>query len=323
MSIDARAMISGGLLIDAIGESRRNALEQADIYCPGNNNECVINCNEYGCVNSNFYAHSETSKFNVFVNGRNALLSSKIFYLTNVSTEYSIYASGSGTNMLSNTEIYSSNGLNNIAITCNYSTSINDACYAFTNPPQLFCKSNHGSTCSLQLQTGTYNNWGCVLDENVCNDTVPDGYYGNVFICNEANECEGKNLKCSDNEDCYIYCTRSSACKSANMYAPNNGNLYVSCKSTSADGFICQSASIYGPTNGNLTIDCNSGNQGYVGCRYLDIICPTNGICDVTCTKTPGKDWTLMVFAKYFAQKHQGKIGMVLIVIKCQLMQEL
>eukprot|EP01084_Bolivina_argentea_P224582 379722_1 len=279
--IDARNVISGDLFVQSIG----NAIYKGNIYCPGNNNECIIQCGKYSCYDSGIWAKSTTSKLEITANGIDALRSTKI-KCPSSNNICSIKAEGSGPNMLSDTEIFTpyGNGLQNVSIICNYTSTVNSACYPISSPLRLRCQSDSGVWCTLTLVSGI-DTWECIgfdIDE-ICNDTTSDGYYGNRLVCNEANECKdnsGKWIHCANNENCWVTCSQSKSCRNSKIYAPENGNLTVTCSGNSA----CENAFVYGATNGSISVQCKSQAKA---CKSLDVFCPEYGKCFFQCIGGP------------------------------------
>eukprot|EP01084_Bolivina_argentea_P235245 395905_1 len=270
--VDARNTISGDLLIQSTGISLHEGMDNAQIYCPGNNNNCIIQSGQYGILDTNIYTETDTTSLQITASGINTLRASRIY----CNSLCLINTSGAGPNMLTDTEIFAVNGFKNVSLTCNYNTNATQ-CYDDTNSPKLYCQSDFQGVCNIELVSGFNNNWQCSETDiiQLCKDSSPNGYFGNKFICNEYRECYQYSLRCNQNDDCEVHCTGKESCSYATINAPINGNLTVTC----FDAYACEKLTINGPSNGTLYLECNEKNS----CMDLDIYCPMFGNCYINC----------------------------------------
>eukprot|EP01083_Nonionella_stella_P077364 211214_1 len=72
--VDARTMISGQLSFDSIYYSKGG-----NIHCPGNNNKCIIHCDESGCRSFTFYTQPDTAMLYIGASGTASLKSANIY----------------------------------------------------------------------------------------------------------------------------------------------------------------------------------------------------------------------------------------------------
>eukprot|EP01083_Nonionella_stella_P048223 129076_1 len=290
--LDARSMINGALsLYSASG------INKGTVWCPpnsGNDNECIISCESSGsggCQSATIYTKPDTKLFITAV-GTNALKSMTVYCPSGKGT-CSIKASGDNYDMLSDLGIYSVNGLNDVALSCNASDS--SYCYSVLDPVTIACSSDYGVRGYIALQSGSIDDWHGA-DANLtslCNDDTTNGYYGSSFLCSEHSECSS-NIFCNDDQDCSVVCDGTYSCQTGKIYAPSNANLVVECSAagscfyatiygpsignmvvncTTALGYECYQSNIHGPTNGNLTVSLDG--SGFE--RYIDIDCPLHG----------------------------------------------
>eukprot|EP01083_Nonionella_stella_P048228 129084_1 len=293
--LDAQSMINGTLSLHSVSGFG----EWSYVWCPGNDTECIISCESSdshgGCKFAKIYTRPDTKLFITAV-GTNALKSMTVYCPSGKGT-CSIKASGDNYDMLSDLGIYSVNGLNDVALSCNASDS--SYCYSVLDPVTIACSSDYGVRGYIALQSGSIDDWHGA-DANLtslCNDDTTNGYYGSVFRCTK-DECN-TNVFCNDDQDCSVICEIYMSCRYAQIYAPSNANLVVECTNgatcMSADiygasignmivhcntnsGGACQSANIHGPINGNLTVVLEGPNRIWIG-----IDCPIYGRCDIEC----------------------------------------
>eukprot|EP01083_Nonionella_stella_P297851 1011235_1 len=294
--LDAQSMINGTLSLHSVSGFSR----YSSVWCPGNDTECIISCEssgpDGGCQSTTIYTKPDTKLFVTAV-GTNALKSMTVYCPSGKGT-CSIKASGDNYDMLSDLGIYSVNGLNDVALSCNASDS--SYCYSVLDPVTIACSSDYGVRGYIALQSGSIDDWHGA-DANLtslCNDDTTNGYYGSSFLCSEHSECSS-NIFCNDDQDCSVVCDGTYSCQTAKIYAPSNANLVVECTNgatcMSADiygasignmivhcntnsGGACQSANIHGPINGNLTVVLEGPNRIWIG-----IDCPIYGRCDIEC----------------------------------------
>eukprot|EP01083_Nonionella_stella_P081460 224428_1 len=245
------------------------------VYCPGNGNECNIECggSQGGCANTNIYTPHNDSKLYIVASGANAMLHSKIYCPSN--GECAIHAIGNATAMLSNSRIYAQNGLRDISLVCNYSSDIASNCYGVN--PQLLCKYNYKVGCNLEMISG-YDEWECVNHNNtdLCSDNTVDGYYGNHFVCDVDTECQWTKIWCDNNTDCIVYCQRTKSCYTTDIIGAINGNLSVQCTGWKS----CYKTKIIGPKNGNLFVQCKDHDES---CKRAVITATVHGDSFVEC----------------------------------------
>eukprot|EP01083_Nonionella_stella_P048225 129078_1 len=294
--LDARNTIDGTLSLHSVP-----GIAASTVWCPGNDNECIISCESSGsggCQSATIYTKPDTKLFITAV-GTNALKSMTVYCPSGKGT-CSIKASGDNYDMLSDLGIYSVNGLNDVALSCNASDS--SYCYSVLDPVTIACSSDYGVRGYIALQSGSIDDWHGA-DANLtslCNDDTTNGYYGSSFLCREHSECS--KVFCNDDQDCSVICEIYMSCRYAQIYAPSNanlvvecsgcgscqradiygafiGNLIVNCTPCPGTGDECYLSNIHGPTNGNLTVSLDG--SGFE--RYIDIDCPLHGRCDVQC----------------------------------------
>eukprot|EP01083_Nonionella_stella_P048229 129087_1 len=296
--LDAQSMINGTLSLHSVSGFG----EWSYVWCPGNDTECIISCEssgpDGGCQSTTIYTKPDTKLFVTAV-GTNALKSMTVYCPSGKGT-CSIKASGDNYDMLSDLGIYSVNGLNDVALSCNASDS--SYCYSVLDPVTIACSSDYGVRGYIALQSGSIDDWHGA-DANLtslCNDDTTNGYYGSSFLCREHSECS--KVFCNDDQDCSVICEIYMSCRYAQIYAPSNanlvvecsgcgscqradiygafiGNLIVNCTPCPGTGDECYLSNIHGPTNGNLTVSLDG--SGFE--RYIDIDCPLHGRCDVQC----------------------------------------
>eukprot|EP01083_Nonionella_stella_P164800 546600_1 len=297
--LDAQSMINGTLSLHSVSGFSK----YSSVWCPGNDTECIISCEssgpDGGCQSTTIYTKPDTKLFVTAV-GTNALKSMTVYCPSGKGT-CSIKASGDNYDMLSDLGIYSVNGLNDVALSCNASDS--SYCYSVLDPVTIACSSDYGVRGYIALQSGSIDDWHGA-DANLtslCNDDTTNGYYGSSFLCSEHSECSS-NIFCNDDQDCSVVCDGTYSCQTAKIYAPSNanlvvecsgcgscqradiygafiGNLIVNCTPCPGTGDECYLSNIHGPTNGNLTVSLDG--SGFE--RYIDIDCPLHGRCDVQC----------------------------------------
>eukprot|EP01083_Nonionella_stella_P048230 129090_1 len=289
--LDAQSMINGTLSLHSVSGFG----EWSYVWCPGNDTECIISCEssgpDGGCQSTTIYTKPDTKLFVTAV-GTNALKSMTVYCPSGKGT-CSIKASGDNYDMLSDLGIYSVNGLNDVALSCNASDS--SYCYSVLDPVTIACSSDYGVRGYIALQSGSIDDWHGA-DANLtslCNDDTTNGYYGSSFLCSEHSECSS-NIFCNDDQDCSVVCDGTYSCQTGKIYAPSNANLVVECSAagscfyatiygpsignmvvncTTALGYECYQSNIHGPTNGNLTVSLDG--SGFE--RYIDIDCPLHG----------------------------------------------
>eukprot|EP01083_Nonionella_stella_P309169 1093863_1 len=306
------------------------------VYCPGNGNECNIECggSQGGCANTNIYTPHNDSKLYIVASGANAMLHSKIYCPSN--GECSIHAIGDATGMFSNSKIYSQNGLRDISLVCNYSSNVTSNCYGVN--PQLICKHNYGVRCNLEMISG-YDEWECVNHNNtdLCSDTTVDGYYGNQFVCDEGDdydmngECSHIDFWCDEDTDCALECDNARSCYQSRVIGPTNGNVFVMCRN---DDESCSNLVVTAPYYGDLTVECEgvcaeikvngthvvNGSLSYKSMvsepssvqHNYEIYCPGNGnACIVECVGFDGRVPCLYhtIYAQTDSQLHLTASG--------------
>eukprot|EP01083_Nonionella_stella_P290212 987592_1 len=73
------------------------------------------------------------------------------------------------TNLLYETSIYAKGGLaNDVSITCDYASSI-DECYGSGFNPNVYCTSDYGASCNIELVNG-FSDWECVETASICHN---------------------------------------------------------------------------------------------------------------------------------------------------------
>eukprot|EP01084_Bolivina_argentea_P176233 305012_1 len=171
--------------------------------------------------------------------------------------------------------------MDGISFICDYVTDVSE-CYDWKDPPQLWCKSQYDTGCSLvhNARNDSMNPWQCEsmsISELCTNNKTLPGYYGSQIVCSYTSECS-HDLYCTDGHDCVITCSGHNSCRYGTIHPPiSAGDLTVTCS-----GFwACQDMTITGPINASFTLFC-SGGSPYSACRgNLNVICPIFGKCIV------------------------------------------
>eukprot|EP01083_Nonionella_stella_P144980 453466_1 len=247
--------------------------------------DCTVNCGSFTecCQSVKINGPTTSGALTITASATNALKSSKI-YCPPSPNQCIITVSGNYNDLLSNAEIYSKNGFNDLSLTCNHVSGVSN-CYSASNPAQLHCQSDYGGVCSMSLESGT-TNWQCDTDGiNLCNDATDNGYYGSYHECNTDGDCYGQTHYCNENENCVVHCDHEAAggrwsCRNGRIYGPTTGHMTVTCHGFEA----CWDAIIYGPTTGDLTVTCRVSQS----CWELRVYCPINGVCSISASGSGG-----------------------------------
>eukprot|EP01083_Nonionella_stella_P044598 120060_1 len=208
ITVNASHMITGSLYYKStFGAGTRH------VHCPGNGNECNIQCEgSNACKTTSIYSSKHTN-LNIIASGDTVLSSSHI-YCPSESGQCSLTVLGNGRQMLTNARIYVVKGLRDISLVCNYSVNVSTNCY--------------DTRCEIEIISGN-DEWECIYDRNntaLCTDTSkPDGFYGSPFICNAGSECRDLPIVCDEDSDCRVDCSGSSSCRNGHIKAPIRGNL--------------------------------------------------------------------------------------------------
>eukprot|EP01083_Nonionella_stella_P115721 343374_1 len=262
LEINATGMMDGGLVV----EDTRSTT----VHCPGNENECIVRCGDYGCADTTLYTQHDTARLDITASGMESLKSSIIYCPTNGVCSIQTTASNSANDTLSNAGIYAVDGLDDVSFSCTYTNDASE-CYEIDNPPQLFCKENYESSCEISLESG-YNEWQCAdTAVDICDNSTLDGSYGDTFVCNPS--CD--DVFCSPNKDCSVLCNTYDGCRDSTIIGPQNGSLDVQCLERQS----CRDTLIIGPQNGDLFVNCSARNG--LNCYNSDIQCPIHGDCHV------------------------------------------
>eukprot|EP01083_Nonionella_stella_P035072 95820_1 len=306
LRVNGSHMINGTLTYKS---SIARCPQSRNIFCPGNGNQCNIECTVGGCGCTTFHTQAD-SNLHVVSSGANALELTKIHCPLN--GECTITTVGDAPSMLSSTMIYAVNGLRDLSLTCNYSTGIAYNCYDTMANPHLACKPDFSVRCNLELISG-YDVWECVGHNAtaLCSDNTTNGYYGSEFMCDQSDKCNNRDLMCDDDGDCAAYCISGKVCTSSHITGPRNGNLLVRCKED--DG--CMNTLITAPHSGDMDVECMEGigfrwsqacasmkvngthmngsllykSAVHTGVTTRNIYCPGNGNrCDIECAGTVG-----------------------------------
>eukprot|EP01083_Nonionella_stella_P210462 761910_1 len=113
------------------------------VYCPGNGNECNIQCEGTSACQATSIYSSQHTNLNIIASG-NTVLSSSHIYCPSESGQCSVTVSGSGRQMLNNARIYVVKGLRDISLVCNYSVNVSTNCYDTLFNLALFCQEGYG-----------------------------------------------------------------------------------------------------------------------------------------------------------------------------------
>eukprot|EP01083_Nonionella_stella_P161347 528340_1 len=137
----------------------------------------------------------------------------------------------------------------------------------------MACGSDYGIISEIYLNSGT-DDWKHVYSDNeedICKDSMVDGWYGKTFENNgwtddddwiDPGSLRDTNFVCVDDIDCVAKNGRQST-----IYAPATGNLSLECDTRDS----CNGITVIGPTNGDLHIVCD----GRTACQSSTITGPT------------------------------------------------
>eukprot|EP01083_Nonionella_stella_P284828 969640_1 len=153
MTVDASNMTSGRLYVSAI--------QKSIIKCPGNSLECIADCSDIACTGTSFHTKND-SILRVFASAVSSLKYVNLYCAPNANC--SINMTQPGSDSLSHFRLYSVDGLDGVSFTCG-SVSNHSECYDYKDPPQIWCKSEYNTGCSLELNEA--NQWQCTNNESV------------------------------------------------------------------------------------------------------------------------------------------------------------
>eukprot|EP01083_Nonionella_stella_P105847 304717_1 len=155
--LDARNTIDGTLSLHSVP-----GIAASTVWCPGNDNECIISCESGGCQSATINTEADSKLF-ITAEGTNTLKNTSIYCpegdIEYINGKCSITVASDTYGALSNTYIYAVNGFNNLSLTCNYSSNVTN-CYDESLRPRLFCLPDFSASCDLTLQSA-FDVWEC------------------------------------------------------------------------------------------------------------------------------------------------------------------
>eukprot|EP01083_Nonionella_stella_P148293 469147_1 len=300
ITVDARNMQSGGLYVS-------NA-QRSIIQCPGNNLECIANCSDIACTGTSFHTKND-SILRVFASGVSSLQSVNLYCAPNANC--SINVTQPVSDSLSHFKLYSIDALDGVSFICDYVTDISE-CYDYKDPPQIWCKSEYNTGCSLEYNAA--NQWQCTNNMSVSelctnNETLP-GYYGSQIVCQYNDECT-YDMYCIDGQNCDVTCAGWRSCESGVIHQPDTGNLSVTCSTEHS----CRDMTITAPINGSLALSC-AGAHSDSACNGIYAICPIYGDCSVQVSSWHGLN-DMTVDASNMTSGHLFVSAIQKSIIKC------
>eukprot|EP01083_Nonionella_stella_P177951 627143_1 len=195
MTVDASNMTSGHLFVSAI--------QRSIVHCPGNSLECIADCSDIACTGTSFHTKND-SILRVFASGVSSLQSVNLYCAPNANC--SINVTQPISDSLSHFKLYSIDALDGVSFICDYVTDISE-CYDYKDPPQIWCKSEYNTGCSLEYNAA--NQWQCTNNESVSelctNNEILPGYYDSEIVCQYDDEC-AYDMYCIDGQNCDVTC---------------------------------------------------------------------------------------------------------------------
>eukprot|EP01083_Nonionella_stella_P112200 329745_1 len=171
VTVNASNMISGSLSVFEI--------QNSVIHCPGNNLECITDCFDVPCRGTSFHTQND-SLLRVSASGASSLQSVAVYCARHANCAINVTQPVSDS--LSHFKLYSIDAMDGISFICDYVTDVSE-CYNLKDPPQLWCKSQYDTGCSLvhNARNDSMNPWQCEsmsISELCTNNKTLPGYYG-------------------------------------------------------------------------------------------------------------------------------------------------
>eukprot|EP01083_Nonionella_stella_P164799 546599_1 len=274
--LDARGMINGSLSLHSV-----SSISESTVWCPGNDNECIISCESGGCQSATINTEADSKLF-VTAEGTNTLQNTSIYCPTGKSAyingECSITVASDTYGALSNTYIYAVNGFNGLSLTCNYSSNVTN-CYDESLRPRLFCLPDFSASCDLTLQSA-FDVWEC---QNGSHALMCDWSHSPTSA--PTTSPSSAPFHCADYEESSNNGTNETSFR----YQTVNESQYAESMDENSEYFLTNQSNTYVMQ----TIQCNEISDCWVECNVrgscilatIEIGVNTNGTSFISCSE--------------------------------------